>query len=245
MRLKPLRDLLKRLELAANRPRAFPSWEAAAAAAGTYSDKALNEFRVARAARATETTWLPDPIATPLVWLCAMFQGTLEITDFGGATGEMGAALGQIYPNIAYTVVETPSLVGLMAHRVCVAFTTEMPGQCDIFYSNGTLPYLADPYGVLEKGFEGARKAVALARTCFCDREIFTVQKTRLHANGGGPLPDLPDGPISYPHRTISEAKVRSMAARHGFRLASRQPCQNGVPYGHEGYSADLVFLKT
>lgn len=222
----------------------FPSWEAAAAAAGTYSDRALNEFRAARAKCAAEAGWLPDPLATPLPMLCAMLPGHLEITDLGGATGEMGMALGQIQSDIAYTVVETPALVGLLSPGTIVRFTSDLPEKCDIFYSSGTLPYLADPYGVLERGLKSAQKAVALTRNCFSDREVFTVHTTPLSANGGGPLPDLPDSPISYPHRTISEAKVRALAAPKGFRLVSRLPAMNGVPYGYEGYDMGLVFLK-
>jgi putative methyltransferase (TIGR04325 family) len=222
----------------------FASWEDAAAAAGAYSDKLANEFRVARAARGAEAGWLPDPLATPLAWLCAMFPGHLEITDFGGATGELGVAVGQIRPNIAYTVVENPTLVSLMAPRDSVRFTSDLPEKCDIFYSSGTLQYLPDPYKAFETGAKSAQLALVLSRNCFCDRDIFKVQTSPLYDNGGGPLPDLPDALISWPHRTVSEAKIQVIAASHGFRLVSRTPGQIGVPYGYEGYDVGLVFLK-
>ena len=173
-----------------------------------------------------------------------MFPGHLEITDFGGATGELGVALGQIRPNITYTVVENPTLVSLTAPRDPVRFTSALPGTCDIFYSSGTLQYLPDPYNVFETGAKSAKLALALSRNCFCDRDIFTVQTSPLYDNGGGPLPDLPDSLISWPHRTISEAKILAIAASHGFRLVSRLSGANGVPYGYEGYDVNLVFLK-
>lgn len=231
--------------LLTQKPKEYTTWEAAAAAAGAYSDPLVNEFRAARTALNIKQGWLPDVLASPLAWLCATLPGHMEITDLGGATGELGVALCQFWPDVTYTVVENPTLVGLMAGADGVRFSTEMPAKCDIFHTSGTLQYLPDPYETFEKAAKSAWLGLAVVRNSFAGREVFTVQESPLHNNGGGLVPDgFPNATIAYPHRTISETLIRTIAASQGFKLVSRIADRPGVPDGHEGYGADLVFLK-
>lgn len=225
----------------------YVTWEdAAATAAGAYSDTLVNQFRAARTALNLKLGWLPDILETPLAWLSMVFPGPLAITDLGGATGEIGLALTQFRPDITYTVVENPTLVSIMVPQGAVRFAREMPAKCDIFYTSGTLQYLQEPYQVFEEAAKSAYLGLALARNCFADREIISVQESRLHDNGAGGLPEgFPNNRIAYPHRTISEPMIGAIAAACGFKLVSRLPNESGVPAGHDGYGADLVFLKT
>lgn len=226
-------------------PTEYPTWQEAAVVAGAYSAPLVNEFRAARTALNLKLGWLPDILDTPLGWLSMAFPGHLTITDLGGATGELGVSLSHFRPNITYTVVENPTLAGLMQPRDAIRFAAELPAKCDIFYTSGTLQYLSEPYKVFEMAAKSAYLGLAVVRNAFADREIFTVQESPLHNNGGGGIPEgFPNPTISYPHRTISEPMLMAIAGACGFKLVSRTPGVNGVPDGHEGYAADLVFLK-
>jgi putative methyltransferase (TIGR04325 family) len=224
------------------RYKSYPSWDSAAAAAGTYDDSILNRFRAERARTAPPTPLLDNA----LIWLVRMLPGPLSVLDFGGATGGVGLALRQHAPDLNFTVVETPALVALMGHAGDVAFVVAMPETCDVFYSSGTLQYLPDPYAVLEQGFAAARQAVVLKRNYFSDRPIIRVHHSRLFENGAGPVPrGYQDMAISYPSATVQENRVHEIAARHGFVLFARTPDFDGVTIPDEGaYGAQLVFLR-
>jgi putative methyltransferase (TIGR04325 family) len=217
----------------------YPSWAAASAAAGTYDNDVLTSFRVARAGASVPL------LDNALAWLPGLLGGHLAIVDFGGATGETGAALRKAGADVSYTVVEHPALVALMAARG-ENFTASIPDACDVFYTSGTLHYLADPFAALDHGFSSAKKAVVLRRNNFSEREIFRVQIMRLFENGSGPIPPgFKDIEIAYPNRTISEKEVLEMAGRHGFYLFARTPEMDGVPIPQDDiYGAQLVFLK-
>src|SRR6185312_3815194 len=162
------------------RYKSYPSWAAAAAAASSYDDGVLNRFRAERSRNAPPTP-LQD---NALLWLVRILRGPLSIIDFGGATGGVGLALRAHAPDAAVTVVETPALVALMQGGPDIAFVTEMPAACDVFFSSGTLQYMADPYATLEQGFAAARQAVVLKRNYFCERPIIRVHHSRLFENG-------------------------------------------------------------
>lgn len=170
-------------------------------------------------------------------------NAAIAITDFGGATGDLGSDFLAAYPAARYTVVENPTLAALMLGRSPVNFATKAPAQCDIFYSSGTLQYLGDPMAVLAQGFSSARISVALARNSFSDAERFYVQKSRLFDNGGGPIPTgYTDQIISYPHRTLIEANVLRMAEKHGFRCIAALDENKTFP---RSYGKQLVFLRS
>jgi putative methyltransferase (TIGR04325 family) len=167
----------------------------------------------------------------------------LSITDFGGATGDLGADFLAAFPAGSYTVVENPTLVSLMSNQGPVRFATEIPGRCDIFYSSSCLQYLVDPVGVLADGFASAKLAVVLVRNSFSDAERFYVQRSRLFDNGGGPLPEgFENCWISYPHRTLVEQDVAALAASQGFRCIARLEEPKTFP---RSYSKQLVFWRS
>jgi putative methyltransferase (TIGR04325 family) len=248
MKLKPVaRSLVppiawNALRLLKGRYRKYPSWEAAAAAAGFYDDILLNRFRADRARNAPAGCLLDNALS----WLIRFWPGPLSITDFGGATGGTGLALKSQNPALRYTVVETPGLVKLMEGQNEVAFTASMPPGCDIFYSSGTLQTIPDPYGILEQGFSSAARAVVLKRNYFSNIPIFRVHYSRLFDNGDGPIPDgYADRWISYPFASVDERRVMTIAGKHGFDLFSRTPESDGIGVIEDGvYGAQLVFLK-
>lgn len=220
------------------------TWAQAARAAGdAYADDTLNRFRIERAAllRATGV----EPNAT----LCSAVDGPARVTDFGGAAGLAGEALVRRFPNVRYTVVETPEMAALARARfpdMPVTFAETMPPECDVFFSSGTLQCIANPYDVLDAGFRSARHAVVLVRNSFSRRLLFRVHRSRLFENGGGPVPaGFDDRTVSCPNRTLSERRVHAIAAKHGFRLAESADDNTGrVAYGSLVYGRNLVFKR-
>lgn len=169
---------------------------------------------------------------------------TLEVTDFGGATGDLGLEFLDAYPASSYTVVENPNLVALMHGKTAVRFTPEMPPECDVFFSSGTLQYIDEPMSVLRKGLKSARLAAILTRNSFSEAESFHVQKSWLFENGTGPIPPgYVNRRISYPHRTIRESDVMRLAHELGLRCQSRLEESSGTR--GDSYGKQLVFLRS
>lgn len=221
----------------------YPSWDAAKAAAVGYDDGLLTRFRVARAknyapsqTRARETLM---PLALDLLGLRDAI-----ITDYGGSLGEAGLSLLLEYPAVQYIVVEQEALAGLDSEPI--KFTSTIPDDCDVFYSSGTLQCVDDPLGSLDAGFRSAQRAVVLVRNCFCDRQLYRVQRSMLFENGSGAIPaGFNNAPITYAHRTIRQSDVFDIAERHGFRCAASLDEVNGVyPYRLEVYGRQLLFLR-
>jgi len=222
------------------------SWEDACARAGSYVEDYVNQFRVARAAGYIPNgSFFRENVLAVVAHHCS--KPDMEITDLGGATGELGADLLLCYPQAHFTVVENQPLVALMAKemmRAKVTFASRLPATCDIFYSSGTLQYLADPMALLMQGLESARSAAVLRRNNFSDVERFDIQKSRLHHNGTGPIPDgFPDQEISYPRRTLRESDVIAAARSRGFELVAGLPGWDGA--GEGNYDKQLVFWRT
>lgn len=227
--------------------RLYPSWEAACEASETlYDARLVNEFRVARAMHNRHVGWrLTDRSVLTLV--SAICGSGTSITDFGGATGEYYDAIQPLIPSVSYTVVENPTLVSLMAAAGApVHFSAEIPSECDVFFSSGTLQCIKDPYLLFARACTSARRAIVLIRNSFCDEDIFRVQISRLFDNGGGAVPPgFRDQHIRYPHRTIREKLIHAIAEEHGFALACRLDDVDGVlPYRNKVYGAQLAFVK-
>lgn len=215
----------------------YPTWEAAAQQAGDgYSEKLLNDFRIAR--RRNPDQQAPNSI------LRALIEQKSRVTDFGGATGDLGDAIIKDYPSVVYTVVETPSLVKLMMNEETkVNFSSEMPNQCDIFFSSNTIQYIPNPYDILSRGFSTAQKYLVLVRNNFSDIERFTIQRSKLFDNGSGELPGgFRNQVVKYPLRSIQEQRVRDLAESCGFVLDTEK---NDPTFNYRaGYSKDLVFRR-
>jgi putative methyltransferase (TIGR04325 family) len=220
----------------------FSSWEEACAHAGSYDADLVNRFRCARHALSTVD---PAILQTSILGLVAFsLRGEpLTITDFGGATGDLGQAFLSAYPSGRYIVVENPTMVELMRGKTAVEYTTEIPRQCDVFFTSSTLQYLGNPMKVWEDGLRSAKTAAILTRNSFSETEVFRVQRSNLFNNGMGPIPPgYQDVQITYPHRTIPESAIMALARAMGFRCMSRLEEASGSLA--DSYGKQLVFLR-
>lgn len=232
---------------AAARAAHVQSWDEACrrATAGGYDTSWLNQFRVARARHYVSDGSLLLGNVLGLVALLVN-KPAVAVTDFGGAAGETGWDFLLSWPDASYAVVENPRLTGLMqreAPRSGLAFTAEMPAQCDIFYCSGALQYLAEPLAVWAQGLQSARQAAVLRRNHFGDSEEFDLQELHLFDNGAGPLPQgFADVLVTYPRRTLIEDQVHALARHHGFRCIANLDDSDTLPEGR--YSRQLVFWR-
>jgi putative methyltransferase (TIGR04325 family) len=224
--------------------RRYPTWEAACAAAASYDNEALNAFKVARSAQRRVDGSLLTASVLQLAAL-ALGKPDVAVTDFGGATGDLGRDFLASWPGASYTVVETPALVAMMQAHGAVRFEPSIPNACDVFFSSGTLQYVDRPMEVMADGFKSAGHAVVLVRNTFCDEAQYHVQRSKLFENGYGPIPEgFRNTTVRYPHQTINEGSMHALADRHGFRCVAR--LEEAIDLQHPGqvYGKQLVFMK-
>ena len=227
------------------RPISASSWKEACAAAGSYEAEIVNRFRLDRSlGRQPDGSLLRNTVLGLVTSL--LQKPDLLVTDLGGGTGDLGADLRLIYPQATYTVVENPTLVGLVRGELRgVLFSATIPPVCDIFFSSSTLQYLDDPEGVLRAGIATARHAVVLVRNCFSDRVRFGVQKSPLFDNGIGPIPrGWKNQEISYPHRTLIEREVIATVEAQGFTCLANLEEHSGAAV-LDSYGRQLVFWRS
>ncbi|WP_064681830.1 hypothetical protein [Rhizobium bangladeshense] len=228
------------------REKVYWSWGRAAAAAGNYSSGKLTAFRVERSQKILGREELFLKPSDEL--LLAMDSAAGRFVDFGGSAGEMCTVLQRRFPAWSFAVVETKAMASAsQVLRPSISFLDEMPDEIDVFYSSGTLQYLANPNDVWRQALSRTTSFAYLARNAFSKRKRFTVQTSRLFDNGAGPVPEgFEDMPISYPHQTLSEATVIKIADKAGFDLAARIADRNGGVTGTNGkvYGADLLFKR-
>ena len=239
-----IKSLLPPVIVDAIRPKElrFPTWGEVCAHAGGYDADLVNRFRSERHELNTVDPAILQGSVLGLVVL-ALPQTSLTITDFGGATGDLGQAFLHAYPSSRYVVVENPTMVGLMRGKTPVQYTTDMPEHCDVFFTSSTLQYLDDPMKMLGEGLRSAKLAVILTRNSFSETETFRVQRSNLFDNGMGPIPPgYQNIQISYPHRTIRESAVLDLARGMGFRCVSRLEEASGSLM--DSYGKQLVFLR-
>lgn len=219
-----------------------PSWDSAKAAAGTYDEAGLNEFRASRSRS------IPDGslLASTLLGLVTIGRPAISVVDFGGATGEMARDFLFSSPGSNVAVIENPTLVALMRDEGSVRFSSEMPESCDVWFSSGTLQTIEKPYEILKTAFRIARYSVVLAKNCFADVPIYRVQTSRLFWNGAGSIPQgSQDRWVSFPHATLAEPLVLKIAKESGFRMVARIPSTDGVlPYRDQVYGAQMAFIR-
>lgn len=219
------------------------SWADVRSRSGGYGNDQSDALRVARWANRPVGRSLAD--ASVLSLLLPTNGKEFHITDFGGGTGDVGEELSHLHPNVRYTVVETPRLVGLMLsheRKPPVVFTSDMPPTCDVFYTSGTLHYLDEPLAVLEQGLRSARDAAVVRRTRFSDPEIYDVQVSRLFDNGLGPIPaEFQDCELRAPRRTLREQAVTELAGQCGFDVSLRTVEADS---DRDVYIADMVFRR-
>jgi len=220
----------------------FSSWQEARAYADGYDSDLVNRFRHERhRINKVDTAVLQGSILALTV--LALQETALAITDFGGATGDLGQSFLQAYPAGSYVVVENPVMVGLMQGNAPVRYTTAIPQHCDVFFTSSTLQYLDDPMKILEEGFRSAKRAAILTRNSFSETETFRVQRSFLFDNGMGPIPQgYQNVQISHPHRTIRESAVHDLARDAGFRCVARlEEASGSLP---DSYGKQLVFFR-
>lgn len=205
--------------------------------ANRYDDETNTRYRIAKKILGGK----PNPEHLALL----LDLGGEEITDFGGAAGEMAEALAANGRRV--TVVENPTMVRLAPRSPGVEFSTEIPATCDVFFTSGTLQYIENPLPILEQAFATARLAVVLVRNAFSAAPIASIQKSWLSDNGSGPkvVPGFDDVRISYPHWTVREDAVFAAAERHGFRCTLKQDDSDGLfPHRKGVYGRQLVFAR-
>jgi len=239
-----IKALLPPVIVHAIRPREarFSTWGEACAHAGSYDADLVNRFRSERHALNTVDDTILQTSVLGLVVL-ALPQAPLTVTDFGGATGDLGQAFLQAYPSSQYIVVENPTMVELMRGKTPVQYTTLMPEQCDVFFTSSTLQYLDDPMKILKEGLCSAKQAAVLTRNSFSETETFREQRSHLFDNGMGPVPPgYHNIQVSVPHRTIRESTVLELAHSMGFRCVARLEEASGSLPG--SYGKQLVFFR-
>jgi putative methyltransferase (TIGR04325 family) len=221
----------------------YSSWKQAREAAGSYSDRMVNDFRAKRSAgRKVDGSALLGSVLN-LVAQMATSQSGLVVTDLGGATGDLGEDFIAAFPGSKYFVVENETMVRLMQGRSSVEFTQNIPPSCDIFYTSSTLQYLEYPMDVLRLGLDTAKQFVVLVRNSFSDTDAYHVQVSPLFNNGIGPIPTgFKNADISYPHRTLKESEVMALAASKGFECVARLEEASGALFG--SYGKQLVFRR-
>lgn len=151
---------------------------------------------------------------------------TMTVLDFGGACGAHYFEIKKLLPatfKLKWIVAETSQMV--LAAKAKNIETSELTlvdnlnnlPPIDFIYTSCALHYTSNPYGFLNDLLKVNATAVLFNRMMFNenDRDIITIQKSRLQDNGPGPMPlKYSDKLISYPHTTLSFNKFNSIVSR-------------------------------
>jgi putative methyltransferase (TIGR04325 family) len=145
---------------------------------------------------------------------------SIKILDFGGACGAHYFEMRRFIPErikIKWLVVETSQMVlaaqnmKLDNDELTFYDSLELINiPIDIIHSSGALQYVPEPYEYLSKLLNFNAKWIFFNRMIFNEgnRDIITVQKSKLSANGPGPLPEkYKDRIVSYPLTAMSFQK--------------------------------------
>lgn len=229
------------------REKRYWSWGSATRAAGAeYAEGDLTAFRVARSRQIVGNE---ESFAKPSDELLLAFDAPCgRFVDFGGSAGEMCAVLQRRFVAWSFAVVETKAMAdAAQSIRPSISYSDQLPTAFDVFYSSGTLQYLADPYPLWRDALARTERYAFLARNAFSEQKTFSVQSSRLFDNGAGPIPEgFSDTVIRYPHRTVSERRLIKTAREAGFELVKRVADQNGglIKGARNMYGADLLFKR-
>jgi putative methyltransferase (TIGR04325 family) len=145
---------------------------------------------------------------------------TINIIDFGGACGAHYFESRRFFPSrikFRWHVVETSEMVKAAKNSRLgndeLYFYDDMDtikSEIDFIHSSGALQYVSDYSQYLLRLMEFDAKYMLFNRMMFNenDFDFVTVQKSKLSANGPGPMPEkYDDKDIFYPHTTISYKK--------------------------------------
>lgn len=152
----------------------------------------------------------------------------LKVIDFGGGAGyhyEIArAALGKSSA-IRWNIVETPAMAkaaqcveedGLRFFDSVEDAGRDL-GTVDLVLASSALQYCPDPELFLRRLVDVGARHLFITRTPFSEsgEDVISVQRSRLSANGPGPLPSgFTDVEISYPITYLSTAKVEEILSQ-------------------------------
>jgi putative methyltransferase (TIGR04325 family) len=154
-------------------------------------------------------------------------QDSLRVLDFGGGCGYhyvlARAAFGNSI-NLRWNVVETSAMVKAAQHLADAGLqffdhiddAKNNLGQVDLVFTSGALQYCPDPLEFLKKLTQVGAKYIFITRTPLNDSEknIISIQVSRLWENGPGPLPSgFEDKNVYYPITFASRREVEKILA--------------------------------
>ena len=152
----------------------------------------------------------------------------LKVLDFGGGAGyhyEIArAALGRDSV-LRWNIVETPTMAeaAKSIEEENLKFFDNIEearrdlGSVDLVLASSSLQYCPNPELFLHRLVDIGARNLFITRTPFSesDEDMISVQRSRLSANGPGPLPDaFSDVDISYPITYLSVDKVEGILSR-------------------------------
>ena len=196
---------------------------------GAYENKILCQVVAEKTKRfITQYKAKPYQLNATNVFLLATIQNyfnetkkkEMHILDFGGACGIHYYEMLPFLPKdciVKWTVIETNEMVN--AANKCRLGSEdlnfkgnieEITSGIDLVYSSCALLYTKEPYLELNKLIKLKAKWMLFNRMMFNenDRDIYTLQKSKLSDNGPGCLPkEYKDIIIKYPHTTLSLPK--------------------------------------
>ncbi|MFN8115499.1 MAG: methyltransferase, TIGR04325 family [Bacteroidia bacterium] len=151
---------------------------------------------------------------------------TINVIDFGGACGSHYYQVRECLEKnikLKYCVVETSAMV----RKAKVLSSDELSfnenlentaysynSDIDLIHTSGTLQSIDEPYKYLEKIFNCNATYILFNRLTMTtgNRDLITVQTSKLSSNGIGSLPDgFKDRLVKYPHINIRKSKFDSM----------------------------------
>lgn len=148
---------------------------------------------------------------------------TITVLDFGGACGahyyQIRNGLKDL--NIKWIIVETEQMIKSAKSRNLdseeLVFQTDLKNltSIDLIHVSSGLEYTLKPYETLQKLLELNTKYFVFNRLVFTEFEERFIQKSRLSANGHGPLPNgYIDKTIEYPKVTMVFSKFMELVQK-------------------------------
>ncbi len=245
----------------------FTSFQAAAAASGPgYEDPRLVATMAEKTRRYRDALASARPPVLDLSTrrtLVGLALGAVDddmhVLDFGGACGVhyfiARAFLRGRVRRFRWHIVETPSTVaaGGSLEDGELRFFDNLDaavaglGPVDLVFSSGALQGLADPYSALERLTSLGASAVYLSWLGLTtgERELLTVQTSRLSASGPGPLPSgLRDERVKVPVHICRKDRVEAiLAKRYAIELAFHEEPNAYMP-GNRGVDMYGYFAR-
>ena len=185
-----------------------------------------------------ETTTSVQCGASTAYSLCsvlASFQSSgVHVLDFGGAAGAHYFLARSVLPStckLKWLVVETPAMAEAAEKHLAndeLHFLSNLSeaaitlGRIDLVHTSGALQYVENPCAQLEKLVDLGAGRILLNRLGLTrgQKEVVTVQESRLSGNGPGPMPEgMSDRKVRYPYVLPRECSFMEILTRK-YRVA-------------------------